>query len=303
MTVIASQQVDEEHTVGYYLLTEESMGASSTMRRRQLGMELRCLREAAGKTQKEAAECLGIPSTSISKIEKGKQRVSKAYLKLLIPFYDVGSPHGEALEQLRAEADQRGWWVSYGKTVPSWFADYVGMETAAAEIWTYESMFIPGVLQIPQYTEVISLALNPARTRQEIDRIVQLRADRQKRLTDDEPVILRAVISEAALRYDVGGAEVMRTQAERLVEAAHLPNVTVHVLPFSAGPHSGMRGAFTALRFPQEPMNTVYLELDGAALYLESPSEINQYASTFERLVDLALDPDSTVDLLTRIYM
>ena len=61
-----------------------------------------------------------------------------------------------------------------------------------------------------------------------------------------------------------------------------------------------MRGAFTALRFPEEPMNTVYLELDGAALYLESPTEVGRYADTFARLTDLALDPGATADLHTR---
>lgn len=286
-----------------YLLTERSMadGTSPTVRRRQLGMELRRLREAAGKSQHDAGQWLGIPGTAISKMETGKQRVTSAYLKLLLQLYDVGSPHSEALERLRRESSQRGWWAAYGDTVPNWFADYIGMETAAAEVWTYESEFIPGLLQTPQYTEAINVALNPTRTHDEIQRIVQLRASRQKRLTSDEPLTLRAIINEAALRREVGGADVMRAQAERIVEVAQLPNVTVQVLPFSAGAHRGMRGAFTALRFPEEPMNTVYLELDGAALYLEAPSEIKRYANTFERLTSLALDADSTVELLTQI--
>src|SRR5882757_8015902 len=112
-------------------------GPSPTVRRRQLGMELRRLREAAGKSQEDAAQWLDIPATSVSKMETGKQRVSAAYLKLLLQFYGVGSPHAEALDQLRRESSQRGWLVEYGKTVPTWFTDYLGMETAAAEVWTY----------------------------------------------------------------------------------------------------------------------------------------------------------------------
>jgi hypothetical protein len=218
-----------------------------------------------------------------------------------LQLYGVGSPEAEALERLRREADQRGWWASYGATVPPWFADYIGMETVAAEVWTYESEFIPGLLQTPQYTEAINTALNPARTAEEIARIVQLRASRQKRLSGDDRLTLRAVISEAALRWVVGSAELMRAQARHIAEIAQQPNVTVQVLPFSAGAHRGMRGAFTALRFPEEPMNTVYLELDGAALYLESPTEVARYADTFSRLTDLALDTDATADLLTRV--
>lgn len=288
----------------YYLLTEDSMvdRGSPTMRRRQLGLELRRLREAAGKTQEDAGEWLGLPASSISKIENGKQRVTRAYLKLLSQLYEVQSPHLDALELLRRESDQRGWWVSYGKSVPTWFLGYIGTEAAAAEIWTYEAEFIPGLLQTPAYTEAINLALSPDRAPQEIERIVQIRESRQRRLTDGDPLILRAVINQAALRREVGGGgDLMRTQVQRIVEVAHLPNVTMQVLPFAAGAHRGMRGPFTALRFPEEGMNTIYIELEGAALYLESPSEVSRYTSTFEGLAARALDPEASLELLVQI--
>ncbi len=234
-------------------------------------------------------------------MENGKQRVTQAYLTLLLQLYEVGSPHAEALDRLRRESGQRGWWADYGKTVPKWFADYVGMETVAAEVWTYESEFIPGLLQTPQYTEAVTVATNPASTPQQAQKFAEVRAARQQRLTSEEPLVLRAVINEAALRREVGGPDVMRAQARRLAEVATLPNVTVQVLPFSAGAHPGMLGAFTALRFPEEPMNTVYRELYGAALYLEAPSEIERHVNIFERLASLALDADATAKLLDQL--
>lgn len=276
-------------------------GLSPTVRRRQLGMELRRLREGADKSQQEAGRWLGIPGSGISKMENGKQRVTQAYLTLLLQLYEVGSPRAEALERLRRESDQRGWWAEYGKTVPDWFADYVGMEAAAAEIWTYESELIPGLLQTPQYTEAIAVAMNASRNRDELHRLVQLRATRQRRLTCDEPLVLRAVINEAALRREVGGPDIMRAQARKLAEVATLPNVTVQVLPFSAGAHPGMVGAFAALGFPEEPMNTVFVELLGAAHYLEATPQVERYANIFERLTSLALDEDDTIALLNKI--
>lgn len=289
-----------------YLLTEESMadGTSPPVRRRQLGMELRRLREVAGKSQQDASDWLGLRSaTAISKMETGKQRVSPAYLKLLLQLYEVDSAHREALERLQSESDQRGWWVTYGDNVPAWFEDYVGMETVADEVWTYEALVIPGLLQIPEYTEALNVALNPRRTDDEIQGAVQLRADRQKRLTVDQPITLRAVINEAALRCEVGGSAVMRAQAERILQVMQLPNVTVQILPFSLGAHRGMRSAFTALRFPEESLSSVvYVELDGAALYEESPSPaFKRYVSTFEQLSSIALDVDHTIELLTQV--
>jgi transcriptional regulator with XRE-family HTH domain len=286
-----------------YLLTEDEMptGPSPTVRRRQLGMELRRLREAARKNQHDAAHWLGVQDTAISKMETGKQKVSQAYLRLLLQLYEVGSPDAEFLDQLRRESDQRAWFAEYGKTVPSWFNDYLGMETAAIEVWTYESEFVPGLLQIPQYTEAINGALSPERTPEEIQRLVQLRADRQQRLTSEDPLILRAVINEGALHRQVGGPTVMRSQLRRIAEMAKLPNITVQILPFSAGAHSGMRGPFTALRFPEEPMNTVYLELYGAALYQEAPSEVNKYTDRFDQLTRQSLDAEDTAQMLDQI--
>jgi hypothetical protein len=266
-------------------------GPSPTVRRRQLGMELRRLRDVAGKTQQDAGAWLDVTDTAISKMENAKQRVSVSNLRSLLQLYQVGSPHADYLLQLCREASQRGWWVEYGKTVPNWFGDYVGMETAAAEVWTYESEFIPGLLQTSDYTEAVSKGLNhPALDPKEIQRIVRLRADRQRRLTSEEPLILRAVINEAAVRREVGGPEVMRAQLEHLTKMGRLPNVTVQVLPFSAGAHRGMPGSFAALRFPEEPMNTVYLEGYGSALYVEEPSAVAGYAERFEALADQALN-------------
>ncbi len=300
---VATQQANEEQTVGY-LLTEGSMadGPSPTVRRRQLGMELRRLREAASKSQEDAGEWIDVPGSSISKIETGKQRIRSGDLRSLLQLYGVGSPDAEFLEQLRREADQRGWWADYGKTVPDWFRSYLGMESAAAEAWTYEAEFVPGLLQIPEYVAAVTAAMNPDSTCEQIRSIAEVRATRQKRLTTGgEALTLRAVINEGALRRQVGGPDVMRAQAQRIAELAELPNVTVQVLPFTVGAHPGMLSAFTMLRFPEEPMNTVYVELDSAALYLETPAEIERYANTFERLSDLALDRDGTVDLLAQI--
>jgi transcriptional regulator with XRE-family HTH domain len=287
--------------VGYLLTGDAMPGPSPTVRRRQLGMELRRLREAAGKNQEDAGRWLGIPSTAISKMETGKQRVTSAYLKLLLQLYAVGSPHSDGLEKLRSESSQRGWWAAYGETVPTWFADYVGMETAAAEVWTYEGEFIPGLLQTPDYARAVTEAMNPARPVAQIERFVEVRAARQLRLTSDDPLTLRVVINEAALRREVGGRNVMHAQTQRIIDLAQLPNVTIQVLPFGVGAHPAMLGAFTALRFPEEPMNTVYVEIDSAALYLESPAEVARYTSTFEQLTAIGLDEKASVDLLNTI--
>jgi hypothetical protein len=100
----------------------------------------------------------------------------------------------------------------------------------------------------------------------------------------------------------VGGREVMRAQLERLIEAAELPNVTLQVLPFAAGAHPAMIGAFSVLRFAdQELPDVVYLEHLTSAIYLNKEDDVDQYLHVMETICVRAAAPDRTVEILGRI--
>lgn len=295
-------QTGGAHNEGLHLLPEGTMADDSpTMRRRQLGAELRRLREEAGKTQEDVHQWTNLAASVISRMENGKRRVPVTFLKAVLPLYGVGSPVAEALEKLARESSERGWWAAYGDTVPDWFANFLGMETAADELWTYESEYVPGILQTSRYTEATRAAMSTVEPPAALERLVAVRSERQKRLAGDAPMILRAVLNEAVVRRQVGGPDVMREQLAYLAEAAARPNITLQVLPFAAGAHPGMLGPFTALRFPQEPLNTIYIELDGGAIYWEKPSSVDRYAATFRRLTELALSEKDTVSLLIEV--
>jgi hypothetical protein len=114
--------------------------------------------------------------------------------------------------------------------------------------------------------------------------------------------MLWAVVDEAALRRPVGGPEVMRAQLERLIDATKLPNVTLQVLPFGAGAHPAMVGAFSILRFPdQELPDAVYLEHLTSALYLNKREEVDQYLHVMESVCVRSAPPDQTVEILNQI--
>jgi len=284
-------------TEGRYLLTEATVADSSpTVRRRQLGMELQRLREAARKSQQEAGDWIGVSASQVSKYETGDRKVKVGYVRSLCELYDVDAHHKEFLVRLAQESDQRGWWADFGSTVPHWFADFLGMETVATEAWVYESEPFPGLLQAEEYVRAV------VSSRSDAERFSTLRVTRQKRLTDDNPLILRVVLNEAVLCRVVGGPEVMRKQIRHVINTAQLPNVTIQVLPFSAGFHPAMTGSFTALRFPETPtMNTVYVEIKGGALYIEKPPDVDRYAATFEHLTELALDEPRTISFLEQM--
>jgi hypothetical protein len=161
---------------------------------------------------------------------------------------------------------------------------------------------IPGPLQTEAYSRAVATAIEPGRPTVEVDRLVNIRQQRQARLTGDRPPVLSAVIHESALRTWVGGPDVMRSQLQRLLELAALPNVTVRVLPFRAGEHAAMGSSFTILRLP-DPVDSqvVYLEDLWSADYVDRQPQVDAYTEVFDRLVRAALGEEGTEAMIDEI--
>ncbi|MGH4000580.1 MAG: helix-turn-helix domain-containing protein, partial [Pseudonocardiaceae bacterium] len=248
-----------------------SAARSQTVRRRQLGSELRRLREAASKSAQEAADWAGVSTSTLSKIERGGQAVKIGHVRLFAQLYGVGAPEVDTLIRLAREANQRGWWAAYGDTVADYVRTYLDLEQDASELWAYESGLMFGLFQTPAYAEAVTAATRPDAGSDELAKRVAFRTARQQRLFHDRAPSLRVVLDEAVLRRVVGGPAVMREQLEHLSEVATLPHVSVLVQPFSAGAHPSIGSAFTLLRFADADtagMSCVYLENARGALYL-----------------------------------
>jgi transcriptional regulator with XRE-family HTH domain len=274
-----------------------------TIRRWELGRQLRQLRENAGVDPKTAAAEIDTSTSTLSRIESGKQTIKPAYVKLLGLLYDVDAQTRSDLLVLAEEAGQPEWHTGLSKGMPEWFRLYLGYEAAASVIRSYCSELVDGLLQAPEYIRAIAHANRPDSPEAVLDKSAALRQGRQARLTDDDPPELHVVLNEAVLRRIVGSAQIMRGQLEHLAEAASHRHVTVQVLPFTAGAHPAMTAPFTQLGFsePWDSMNTIYLENGRGALYLEGPADLERYAWMFDQLTALALSPKKSRDLLITV--
>ena len=271
-------------------------------RGRQLAAELRRLREAAGLTGDEVATRLNWSASKVSRIETGRSAVATSDLRMLLDLYGVTGTLRDRLTELGRTAGQRGWWDAFGDILGSDYSTFLALEDDAESERFYAQMLIPGILQTERYAEEIMLTGLSAAPPREIARRVQARITRQKLLTRSDPLELRVVLDEGALRRRVGSAEVMSGQLTHLIEVAELSNVTLQVLPFLTGAHIAMGGAFVVLSFPG-PVSSylVYLENMTSQLIIENEAEAYHYMLSFGWLQNKALEPEDSIDFIDQI--
>jgi hypothetical protein len=282
---------------------EPGPGGGPTVHRMLVGSQLRRLRTEAGISREQAGEAIRASEWKIHRLENGQVSFKERDVVDLLRRYGV-TDAGEvaSLVVLAREANAPGWWQPYGDLLPQWFRAYVDLESAATLIRTYEGQLVPGLLQTEDYMRAVIGGAHLDESPEEAERRVALRVRRQALLERAIAPRVWAVVDEAALRRPVGGPKVMRNQVERLIEVAGLPNVTLQILPFQAGAHPALVGAFSILRFAdQELPDVVYIEHLTNALYLDRRDDVNRYLHVMDSVSLRAEPPDRTLDVLHQI--
>jgi hypothetical protein len=162
---------------------------------------------------------------------------------------------------------------------------------------------MPGLLQTPDYARAILNAFVPRRTPEEIERLIEGRIARQRRvLSAENPPQFRAILEPSVLHRIVGGRAIMHGQLQRLLEASELPNVTVKVVPFEAGALPNAINKFIILSFATLALpDVVYIEGLTGELYIERKEDTDAYNAAFQALERLAASPDETRGIITAI--
>jgi DNA-binding XRE family transcriptional regulator len=270
----------------------------SSVPRRGLGRELRRLRESARLNLQTAAAHAEVSVSTLQRIEGGRTQCKAMVATALGQLYGARQEQLGRLAELARETRTKGWWSPYQEMFSEGWNVYLGLESAASSLSSYEPELVPGLLQSEPYTrELIRLQL-PDACDDEVERRVRLRSARQTLLL--RPVAaprVRFVLNEAVLRRPVGGADVMGDQIDRLIRATRLPNISIRVIPFTDGGHHGMvSGSFVLAEFPRggngDPLEppTVYVDGYTGGLFLDKPAETQKYAEIFRTIWDNARD-------------
>lgn len=273
-----------------------------TVRRRRLATVLVKLREEAGKSPEDAAERIGCHRSKISRVENARLGISLGEVRDLLRFYGVDDPeYAEEVVNLARRSNERGWTKQLGLRIPS-YVDYIDYEETADYIRSFEPMAVSGLLQTADYARALLKATPTMLPNEHITELVKVRIRRQEILNRDAPPRLCVIQGEAALRTQVGGRAVMAAQLKHLEEVSERPNIDLQVLPFSAGAHAGVLGAFVLFGFPTPAFSDIVcLEHRRGTLYMETPEDTSAYTLTFDSLRSTALSPAESLDMISRV--
>jgi len=186
--------------------------------------------------------------------------------------------------------------------VPPWLDHYSTLEQSAAKLETFEPIVVPGLLQTEDYATAVMRSSHLPVDDETVKARVQARLSRQAVLRRTPvPLEVRCVIDESVLHRVTGGPETMADQLDHLVSLAASETVDVRIVPMSSGGlHCAAFGSFRLFTSPDAtgPYIACTEDLTGFN-YLDRRHAIDAHAQLFRHLVDLALEPDQSGELLT----
>jgi transcriptional regulator with XRE-family HTH domain len=257
------------------------------------GAELRYYRERAGLSQTELAALVNVSHDVISKIETGDRPPAKDFPERLdaVPQLDTRGGLARQWKNLRKGLRHRA--------MPGWFRPWANIEAEATILRWYEPMLVPGLLQTEEYARAI-LAVGPGSRRDDLDDQVTARMERQAILDRADAPQWWCVLDEGVLHRCVGGAKVMHDQLEHLADVAARPQISVQVIPASAGEHAGLLGAFILADLEGAP-SMVYLETSAEGQIADSPAIVTHVTFRFDSLRSEALPRAASRDLIMKV--
>jgi transcriptional regulator with XRE-family HTH domain len=248
---------------------------------------LREARHKAGLSSDELGDKLGYAGATIRSVESGHRVPKPDLAKRADAFF--GYPG--FFEMVEARLRDLPFPASYRPFVP--------YERTARVLRLFEHVLIPGLFQTPEYAQAV-LSKKPHTTEDEVENLLAARLTRQEILTRHDPPLVYAMLDEAVLHRPVGSATVMHGQLVHLADLAVQVNVSIQVVPYSAGAHIGLLGAFVIAE-AGDMSATVFLENVADGQTVEDTDRVAQVVAHFDALRGEALTVGASRDLILKV--
>jgi transcriptional regulator with XRE-family HTH domain len=264
---------------------------------RQMGRQLKRMRERLGMTQDEAGAPLRMSTSKMSRIEMGYLPPYHDFRALLDRYNVVVSDWDEYISAYD-RAKEKGWWHHYGVGNRG----FLPIEAEASAVKEFQFGYIPGLLQAEAYVREVYAGARRSMKPKVLENQVTVRLLRQLRLTDEPVLTYHVIIDESALRRPILFGDARDEQLRAIVERAALPNVTIQVVPEGVGAYDGQFGNVVVASFddPAEP-DVAYIEHMLGSVHLEKKEEVSAAKLAFKDFADRALDPEDSIALIERL--
>lgn len=271
------------------------------VQRRRLRIELRALRKRSGHTQRDVAEAMDWSPSKLIRIENGDVRITPIDLRALLAYYGVrDSERVESLVDM-ARSSRQDLWAEFRDVHTGPWLTFLGYESSASVMRTFDTLFIPGILQTEEY----ALAVYAARAvpLEVAERRWEARLRRQSLHERDEPPEMYFIVDESTLRRQVGGTRVMHRQLEYLRELGDLSHITVRVVPFTVGAYFSLGRPFVHLEFPDaSDDDLLHIEdFAGGVTMRDDVEATSDAVENFLKLEDIALTTQQTRRMLDEL--
>ena len=287
--------------------------------RRNIAATLKQLRERDQKLLTDVADDLLISTSKLSRLENAQGKPQLRDIRDLIRYYGIeGTPQAEQLRRWVDAAERPGWWTDYDDEVVGGLDAHLAYEADAAVERVYTLPFLPALLHTAEYARALIQHIEPRsadyarasfedtapRSADNVQEQVALRMERQKVLSHRDgldPLQLVAVVHESALRQSVGSPEILRDQLDALIERSKAPNVSLHVLPFSASPVFTMNCMYAYFEYQGNnnlEQDVVHIETHAGFASIEDPDRVANYRKWHDALVSASRTEDDSRNLI-----
>jgi len=264
--------------------------------------EMRAMRADRGWSRAELAAQAQYSESLIAMVETYQRAPTQSLAKALDRAFGTPGFTEDAPGQPGTPGTFGRLWLKLRNiSFPEPFRAYMDHEEKATTLRSCEHSLVPGLLQTEAYARAV-MYTRPAAIEAEIESDVAVRMARQQILTREEPSPpwLWALIDEGVLYRPVGSAPVMHDQLSHLVERSRWPHITIQVVPYAAGGHSGLSGAFIIADFAAEP-SIVYVADAAGSRVAEDASTLSRVALRFETLRSESLPKSASRDLIAKV--